>query len=102
MNNDEFSFSQVIVDLNEVEEHKNQCLKQRTKQLTGIINYSYRSSVLNKYCKSNSKKLNELLDSIPCINSAMSETEKCYNKLLDNIIGARYVSDNLRIPHICW
>ena len=65
-------------------------------------NFNYVQNAISQLCNKDSKKLNELMSSTKCINTATPEINKCYVNMIDSILGTAHAEDNKKIPHICW
>ena len=70
-----------------MEKYKNKCMKLMAKQTTGVMIHGIKKTI-NKYCKRDSKALDELMAATPCPNKAKKEWDQCYTTLIDNFQGA--------------
>ncbi|CAG2172557.1 unnamed protein product [Oppiella nova] len=71
-----------------------------TKQVASILIYSLKNSIA-QLCSKESKKLDELIASTKCINTATPEINRCYTNLIDGMLGTLNAPDNKKIPHVC-
>jgi len=86
----------------EVEDYKNQCLDQLSKQTISIILFSMKN-LINQYCKRNSRKVDDLLSAASCANSATNEFNKCNANYIDALLASQNTPDaNMKIPQMCW
>ena len=89
--------------VSQVEQYKDQCLKEQTKQTVSVVIYSLKS-MLNSYCKSQgSKKVKELLASASCANRINKDYEKCLTSSIDTFMAVNAMSDSKgQLAQLCW
>jgi len=77
-----------------LEDYKNQCLKERPKQIVSIVVYSIRA-LITSYCKNpNAKKTKDLISSAHCANSASTDYLKCNDRYVDLLMAVENSKDS--------
>ncbi|XP_054155358.1 uncharacterized protein LOC128953859 [Oppia nitens] len=88
------------VIIKELEGYKQKCFKDLSKQVFGVLVYAVKNT-LKQYCKRDSKKLDQLIAAVPCINTNDAIVTKCYTELVDGLLGSKNAIDTKKIPHLC-
>ncbi|CAG2166862.1 unnamed protein product [Oppiella nova] len=89
--------------LTDIEKYKNNCFRDLSKQAFGILIFSFKGAIKNFCSKKESKRLDELIVATPCINKYNTNVVgKCYETILDELLGAKNGPENKRIPYMCW
>ncbi|CAG2175465.1 unnamed protein product, partial [Oppiella nova] len=87
--------------LSEIEKYKNNCFQNLSKQVFGIYIYSFKGVIRNFCSKKESKRLDEIIACTPCMNKYSNVIGKCYDTIINELLGAKNAPENKRIPHMC-
>ena len=89
--------------LKRIEEYKDQCLKEKPKQIVAILIYSIKS-LINSYCKHpNTKRTKDLLEAASCANKASFDYQKCQHSYIDMLNTIIPMTDSReKLAQMCW
>ena len=86
----------------EIDKYKAKCLKDLTKQMTSVLIYSIKNTLLRRYCKKDKARMADFADAGSCLNRNDVIISRCYKNFIDQILGAKNAPDTFKIPHMCW